>query len=61
MQVTAFTPKGRVVLDLDVAKDIETFGGQEAVAEFMEMQKNPLEAKVAKLEAEVAALKAAKE
>ena len=31
MKVEAFTPKGKVVLDLTVAKDIETFGGQASV------------------------------
>lgn len=31
MKVTAYTPKGKVVLDLTVAKDIATFGGQDAV------------------------------
>ena len=35
MKVEAFTPKGRVILDLDNAKDVETFGGQEAVDKYM--------------------------
>ncbi len=31
MKIKAFTPKGKVILDLTVAKDIKTFGGQDAV------------------------------
>lgn len=36
MKVKALTPKGKVILDLTVAKDIETFGGQDAVNKYIE-------------------------
>jgi len=39
MKVTAYTPKGKVVLDLTDPKDIETFGGQEAVDNYIAMVK----------------------
>ncbi len=39
MKVQVYTPKGKVMLDLTVAKDIETFGGQDAVDFYMRNQK----------------------
>lgn len=39
MKVTAYTPKGKVILDLTVAKDIATFGGQESVDYYMRNKK----------------------
>ena len=35
MKKEVFTPEGRVVLDLTVAKDIEIFGGQAAVDKYL--------------------------
>lgn len=35
MKIEAFTPKGKVILDLTVAKDIATFGGQDAADEYI--------------------------
>lgn len=56
MKVEAFTPKGRAILDLDNADDIKTFGGQEAVDYYMEMQRDLKQEKIEALEARIAEL-----
>lgn len=34
-KIEVFTPKGKVLLDLDKSEDITTFGGQEAVDDYL--------------------------